>query len=107
MIPVLSLDASDDTDSRSPEFSTTVVQPFVRQSLQALSSMSDTALQDYINYCAESMMAAHQRWKTTGSFADVGERDSCWLAEADALIERGNRPQLVLKMERERNLCGR
>ncbi len=78
---------------------------FVRASLQQLSEMTDSALQDYINYCAESMMAAHQRWKTTGSFADVGERDACWLAEADALIERGNRPQLVLKMERERNLA--
>jgi hypothetical protein len=102
--PSISLDCSD-TDSRSAEFSTQVVQPFVRQSLEWLRKASDEDLNAYILHCAESMIAAHQRWKTTGDIADIGERDGCWLAEADALIERGNRPQLVLRMERERNLA--
>jgi hypothetical protein len=101
----LSLDCSaDDTPLHGR---TQVVQPFVRQSLEWLRKASDEDLNAYILHCAESMIAAHQRWKTTGDIADIGERDGCWLAEADALIERGNRPQLVLRMERERNLCGR
>lgn len=101
----LSLDSSDETHSGSPESFTTVVQPFVRQSLAWLRAASDEELNAYILHCAESMIAANKRYQAHGNPADVGDRDCCWLAEADALIERGNRPQLVLKMERERNLA--
>jgi hypothetical protein len=101
-----SLDCSD-TPSPAPDADTEKPDEFVRASLRELSEMTDSALQEYINRCAEFMIAAHQRWKASGNFADIGERDACWHAEADALIERGNRPQLVLRMERERNLCGR
>lgn len=97
----LSLDSSDDTHSGSPESFTTVVEPFVRQSLASLSQMSDSALQDYINHCAECGHSAHRRWEQTGSFADVGERDACWHAEADALIELGSRPGAVARIKVE------
>lgn len=74
------------------------------KSLIDLSALSDTALQQRINDCAEGVLAAHRRYEATGCFADAGERDRLYHAEAAALIERGQRPHIVAQMEAERGL---
>lgn len=87
-----SLDPSD--DNTFPTFSDSVgfqAQPFVRLRADAMSAMSDAELQSYIHGCAEQFLAAQRRWEATGCFAAIGDRDAFWLAEADALVELGNR----------------
>jgi hypothetical protein len=79
-------------------------EQFVRQDP---ASLSDEALGDYINGCAERFLASQRRYEETGSFADAGERDRWWGAEAEALRERGSRVRIVARMERERGLSGR
>jgi hypothetical protein len=91
MIPALSLDASDDTDSRSPEFPASTLIHFVRQNLETLSEMSDSALQTYICECAERFCAAQREYEKHGNLADAGDRDRWWQAEAEALRVRGSR----------------
>jgi hypothetical protein len=63
--------------------------------------MSDEQVRSYITYCAEHFNAAQKRYERTGNFADAGERDSCWCAEADALIELGGRPGVVSRLKVE------
>lgn len=101
----LSLDASDETPPSVTQFLQNEARPFVRKSPQSLSDLSDAELQDYIVGCAEHFLAAHRRYQNTGCFADAGDRDGWWIAESQALVERGNRPQIVARMEAERNLA--
>lgn len=98
---------SIDTSADSPycaDFREPQAQPFVRLTPEALSAASDADLQQYILGCAEQFHAAQRRWESTGCFAAIGLRDYWWLAEVDALVERGRRPHIVRAMERERGL---
>lgn len=95
----VSLESADE----SPADSTTrEVLQFVRQDP---ASLSDEALEAYIHGCAREFLAAQRRWEETGCFAAVGERDSWWHEEAAALRERGNRPGVVARLEKERGLA--
>lgn len=69
-----------------------------------VSSLSDEALQAHIVACGAQMLDAERRYRETSCLSDAGERDSWWLAERIALIERGRRPQIVAAMEQARGL---
>lgn len=61
-------------------------------------------LNRYIGACARLMFEAQRRYEQTGCFADAGDRDAWLHAECDALVERGQRPDVVEAMERVRGL---
>lgn len=103
--PFLTSLEPSDTQHSANQFCTPEVQQFVRLSPEQLSDKSDAELQAYILDCAERMVAAHARYEQSGNFADAGDRDYFWHAESDALIERGNRPHVVARMEKERGLA--
>lgn len=87
----LSLDCSDEVPTSDHDHPQNVTEPFVGQSRESLEKLSDEELQSYIVACAEQCNAAHARYKLTGNFADAGDRDRFWTAEAQALVEMGVR----------------
>jgi hypothetical protein len=75
----LSLDSSDDTHSDSPEFFTTVVQPFVRKPTNALSALSYAELSAYREGCFNQFCKA----------STAADRDHWLHAMADAIVQQG------------------
>jgi hypothetical protein len=69
-----------------------------------VSELSDSALQERIQACGESMLAADMLYRETSDVGYAGERDFWWLQERMALVERGRRPGVVASMEKARNL---
>lgn len=95
MIPALSLDASDDTDSAPLYGRTPETLEFVVQDAVQLAGKSDSELQTYICECAERFCAAQREYEKHGNLADAGDRDRWWQAEAEALRVRGSRMRAV------------
>lgn len=100
-----SLDCSDEVPAMVPDYAAPVAQQLVRVPADKLSDMTDSALQEYIHACAEQFLSAQRRYEETGCFTAIGDRDRWWQAECEALRERGSRPHIVLKLERERGLA--
>lgn len=98
-----SLETGDNTPSVA-DSEVAVAQQFVRLDKQSLSDLSDSDLNTYIHTCCARLMEAHKRYQDTGCFAAAGDRDAWLHAEASALIERGNRPHVVSRMERDLGL---
>jgi hypothetical protein len=101
----LPVSGANKTHSPAPHGGTQQSQQFVVTSTKAVWDMTDTELQQRIQFCAEQFMAAQREWEQTGDFAAVGTRDYWWQAESEALRERGSRPQVVAQMEAERGLA--
>lgn len=72
---------------------------------EELKAMHPLMLDRYINACARRMFDSQKRYEATGCFAEAGARDYWYRAEANALVERGNRPEVVARLERERGIA--
>lgn len=73
---------------------------------EPLSRLTDAELQARIDRFAALMLEAEERYKQRPyALEDRVERDRCWIAHRQCLLERGRRARIVARMEQERGLA--